>query len=269
MSDETFAKLYLDILDHKIQQGDIDFELPVDTIRERLKSVAQQTFRTFRNIHGRIETETSSSSQSRNQLSLIGGSSTHMSVPTTAASHQLTASTAATSVGTRQSHASSNTYTLSQGAGYGMGIPMGRAQPPSHGQGQPPQFMASPHALAQVPSPAALHGNAMTGFQMGPGPGDDPAAASNFYYPYSTAMTSMFPPPAPGPQPGSWGPAAGGSPHHHVQFPAAIQPGHAFHANMADPYSFQEMDMAAAAAAQNFGVASAGVHGHGRSRPGE
>lgn len=96
---EAFADLFLHILNHKVQQGDISFPgCNTDDVQQRLRNLVQQTFRTYVNLHGPLSrtTDTSSSQTGTNNLqsSLLGGSSTHqsrpsnsLSLPATATSH--------------------------------------------------------------------------------------------------------------------------------------------------------------------------------------
>ncbi|KAK0634409.1 hypothetical protein B0T17DRAFT_611427 [Bombardia bombarda] len=176
---EDFAKLFVSMMEHKVRQGDID-EKAFKTVQEVMSSVAQKAFKTYVNIHGNPLTETTSSSESKNRQSLVGGSSTHLSAPATTASNQLTATTAATSIVTAPTRRS-RSYTVNPG--YGMAMSPMTQQP-----GQPQQFMPPP--MPQVPA-----GTSMPAFAgMG---GDDP---NGYYY------GNMFSPQ------NSWGP-------NNVQFP--------------------------------------------------
>ncbi|KAK4224381.1 hypothetical protein QBC38DRAFT_485587 [Podospora fimiseda] len=105
--EEYFAGLFLNILDHKIQQGDIP--LPennsLDLLRDRLKTVVQNTFRMYVNIRENFSSSTSSSSQG-GPLHLGGvGSSTNRS---NTISLPRTTTTAPTSIGTVPSNAVPN-----------------------------------------------------------------------------------------------------------------------------------------------------------------
>jgi len=187
---ESFANLFLGIMDHKIAQGDIDIANP-DKWRHGIKSVAQLAYKAHMNLHPKLSPETSSS-DSRNRLSLVGGSSTHLSDPATTASHQLTAMTAGTSIAS--SHGSQagrprNSYTLN--SSYGRMIPRTMAS-------QPRQFIAA-SPMAQVPAgtdmappipPSPLQASGMPAF--GGMSAADPAGT--YYYPYT-----MF-----SPAQGSW-----------------------------------------------------------------
>jgi hypothetical protein len=52
---ETFANLFLGILDHKVQHGDISLEGSYyQDSRERLKNVVQQAFTIYVNLHGAL-----------------------------------------------------------------------------------------------------------------------------------------------------------------------------------------------------------------------
>ncbi len=100
--EDYFADLFLSILDHKAKQGDIDLPDPNvfdhKLLKERLKSIVQTTFRTYVSMRENLSLE-SSSSGSLNRRSFPGAPSTmHRSSLGTAASHQGTAATAATSV---------------------------------------------------------------------------------------------------------------------------------------------------------------------------
>lgn len=197
---ESFANLFLSIMDHKVTQGDLDLSDP-QNIRDGVKNVAQLTFRTYISLHGGLAPGTSSG-ESQNRLSLTAGSSTRLSDPVTMASRQLTATTAGTSIvsghGSPAGRPGPNPYTLGS---YPMAIPRGMP-------GQPSPFMAAP-PMARVPSstemappmqPPPLQPNGMPAFS-GMNPGDP---AGGYYFPY------MFTAPQ-----GSW--AASGNP---VGFPS-------------------------------------------------
>ncbi|KAK1754759.1 hypothetical protein QBC47DRAFT_384864 [Echria macrotheca] len=183
---EHFANLFLNIMDHKVKQGDIDLS-DQKNIRDGVKSVAQLTYKMYVSLHGRLAPETPLS-ETRNQLSLTGGSSTQLSDPVTTASHPMSATTAGTSIASHGSPAARPPpYTLSTSF---LRMP------------QPRQYMtASP--MARVPSgtemappiqPAPLQASGMPAFgAMNPG---DPSGT--FYFP-SYPMFST-------PQ-GSWAPA--------------------------------------------------------------
>ncbi|KAK3984316.1 hypothetical protein QBC44DRAFT_277572, partial [Cladorrhinum sp. PSN332] len=106
--EEYFAGLFLNILDHKIQQGDIPLpDLSIvgglDLLRDRLKTVVQNTFRMYVNIRENFSSDTSSSSQSHGPLlgsasagGIGRGSSTNRSGTV---SLQRTTTTAPTSIG--------------------------------------------------------------------------------------------------------------------------------------------------------------------------
>ncbi|KAK5658428.1 hypothetical protein OQA88_1817 [Cercophora sp. LCS_1] len=186
---ESFANLFLSIMDHKVTQGDLDLS-DHRNIRDGVKNVAQLTFRTYISLHGRLAPETSSG-ESQNRLSLTAGSSTRLSDPATMASRQVTATTAGTSIisghGSQAGRPGPNPYTLSS---YPMAIPRGMA-------GQPSAFMPAP-GMARVPSstemappmqPPQLQPSSMSAFG-GMNPGDP---AGGYFFPY------MFPPPQ-----GSW-----------------------------------------------------------------
>ena len=234
---ESFAELFLHIMDHRVNQGDIDLSDP-KTMREGVKSVAQLTFRTYINLHGgrMTTTETSSAGESHNRFSLAGdiarvgagSSSAYLSNPATSASHPMTATTACTSVasgGHRNQQqaaaaaaaAANPTYTLSPSSPYGMGIPRSMA-----GQ-QPRQFMAAPPMAQGAADMAAMP---PTFGCMNPG---DPAGG--YYYPY------VFTPQS------SW--AAGGT----VPFPPGHMAGMSQDFGMGGANFFSE--------AQNYGTGSA------------
>jgi len=198
--EESFAKLFVSMMEHKVRQKEIDPEV-FEAIRGPLASVARQALRAHINIRGPPSTETSSS-ESKNRPSL--GSSAQLSVPATTTSHQLSAPTAATSITAGSPirgrpgpgpAASATAYTLSQPY-HGMGIPMAR----THSQQPQPQFAH----MSPIPQPGMSHqvpgaGN-MAGFAGITG-ADDP---NNFY-----AFNYMFTPPPP---------------HHQGHHPAASWP---------------------------------------------
>lgn len=181
---ESFSNLFLNIMDHKIAQGDID---PTDQNKWRLgiKSVAQMAYKAHMNLRPKLSPETSSS-DSRNRLSLTGASSTQLSDPTTAASHALTAMTAGTSIASgprSQAGRPHNSYTLN--APYGIRVP--RTMP-----AQPQQFMApvaTGTEMAPPIPPTPLQSNGIPTF------GGMSAGDPGYYYPY------MFSAPQ-----GSWAP---------------------------------------------------------------
>jgi hypothetical protein len=187
---EAFSNLFLHIMDHKVAQGDINLNDPAQR-RHGIKSVAQMAYKAHMNLRPKLSPETSSS-DSRNRLSLAGGSSTQLSDPATTASHQLTAMTAGTSIAS--GHASqggrSQSYTLNN-TPYGMRVP--RTMPPQR------QFIAA-SPMSQVPSgsdmpppiqPSPLQTSGIPAFGgMNAG---DPSAP--YYYQY------VFTPPQ-----GSWAP---------------------------------------------------------------
>ncbi len=208
-------------MDHKLGQGDINLS-DRQNLRIAVKSVAQLAFKTYINLHGKLSPATSSG-DSQNRLSLAGRSSTHLSDPATAASHQLTGTTAATSISSvRGGHGSpSHAYALnSTGTSYGM-IPRSMARQHQHPSQQGPSshgFMGAP-PLTQVPVPT---GTVPVGEMAPPGipPGGQlqPSGLPTFggmnpgdpyYYSY------MFSPPQ-----GSWGPH-----HAHPGNPVAFPPG--------------------------------------------
>ncbi|KAJ4415917.1 hypothetical protein N0V85_002498 [Neurospora sp. IMI 360204] len=251
---DAFSKLFLDILDHKIQHQDIDFSsMGTDIVRERLKSVVQQTFKAYVSLHGHLSTETSSSELSngpggRNRLSIVGGSSTHLSAPATAASHQMsntTTGTAPTSLGMGTRNNNPQAQQMNPYAQHGIPTSPFHSHSHSHshyGHHSPatqhqPQFMAhsphngpmagvSPHAVNAVNAAAmSAAGYTMTGAEdptsvasavgvNGGGP-----AANYFYTSYA-----MFPPP-PHPATGTHAHAAWGAPGQFVaaHHPAAVQ----------------------------------------------
>ncbi|KAK4209755.1 POZ-AT hook-and zinc finger-containing protein 1 [Rhypophila decipiens] len=175
--EESFAKLFVSMMEHKVSQKEIDPEV-FEAIRGPIASVARQALRAHINIRGAALTETSSS-ESKNRPSL--GSSAQLSDPATTASHQLSAATAATSITTespiRARAATNTTYTLSP-LYHGMGIPLAR----QHSQQPPLQFTHMPR-IAEVPA-----GN-MASF-AGITAADD--QSTSFY-----AFNYMFTPPPP------------------------------------------------------------------------
>jgi len=189
---ESFANLFLNIMDHKVAQGDIDLADP-DNIRHGVKSVAQLTFKTYISLHGRLSPETSSG-DSRNRPSLAGASSTHLSDPVTMASHQLSATTAGTSiVSGHGSQAGRPQGSYAMGSPYGMRIPRAMANPPRPFMAAPPmpQVPAGPDMTSSIQQPP-LQASGMPTF--GGMSAADPGGA--YYYPY------MFSPPQ-----GSWAPS--------------------------------------------------------------
>ncbi|KAK3370971.1 hypothetical protein B0T24DRAFT_512290, partial [Lasiosphaeria ovina] len=62
---EDFAKLFINILDHKHQQGDIDFPENAQMFRDRLENVVKQTFKAYISLHGKLSPDTTSSSESQ------------------------------------------------------------------------------------------------------------------------------------------------------------------------------------------------------------
>jgi len=223
---EYFAKLFLDIMDHKVKQGDLNLSDPKG-IREGVKSIAQLTFKTFISLNGQLAPE-SSSSGTRNQLSLTAGSSANLSNPSTTASLQPSATTAGTSI-----------------ASGGHASPAGRPQPyntlnPSYAAliprtmaSQSRQYMAA-SSMARVPSGndmappiqpshAPLQASGMSAYGgMNPG---DPSGA--YYFPSYPMLD----------------PWASGSP---VGFPATHMAGMARDFAMGGPNFFGEH--------QNFGA---------------
>lgn len=244
---DAFSKLFLDILDHKIQHQDIDFSsMETDIVRQRLKSVVQQTFKAYISLHGHLSTETSSSELSngpggRNRLSIVGGSSTHLSAPATAASHQMsntTTGTAPTSIGMGTRNNNPQAQQMNPYAQHGIPTSPFHSHSHSHshshyGHHSPatphqPQFMAhSPHN-GPIVSPHAAAAMSAAGYTM---TAEDPSIASasavgvngggpaaNYFY----TSYAMFPPP-PHPATGThaaWGAPGQFVPAHH---PAAVQ----------------------------------------------
>ncbi|KAK3315542.1 hypothetical protein B0H66DRAFT_536408 [Apodospora peruviana] len=191
--EDSFAKLFITIMQHKVLQKEIDEEV-FKAIRGPLESAARQALRAHINILGPPSTETSSS-ESKNRQSLIGGSSTHLSAPATTSSHQLSATTGTTSMTAsspmrgRSGPAAPNTapYTLSPGS-YGMG--MSQSMTRAHSQQPQPQYTHMHH-----PSPsmqAGPLGHQVSGFTAAM-PTDDPA---NSFYGYHNYMFAAPPPPA-------------------------------------------------------------------------
>ncbi|CCC14535.1 hypothetical protein SMACR_09435 [Sordaria macrospora] len=241
---DAFSKLFLDILDHKIQHQDIDFNsMGTDIVRERLKYVVQQTFKAYVSLHGHLSTETSSSELSngpsgggRNRLSIVGGSSTHLSAPATAASHQMsntTTGTAPTSIGmgTRNNNPQAAQQQMNPYAQHGLPTSPYHSHSHSHshyGHHSPatphqPQFMAH--------SPLNAAAMSAAGYTMA---AEDPSIASasavgvngggpaaNYFY----TSYAMFPPPPPHPATGTHAHAAWGAPGQFVaaHHPAAVQ----------------------------------------------
>ncbi|KAK3343495.1 hypothetical protein B0T25DRAFT_554469 [Lasiosphaeria hispida] len=205
---EHFANLFLSIMDHKVNQGDIDLS-DRDNIRNGVKSVAQIAFKAYTNLHGKMSPETSSG-ESQQRLSLTGGSSARLSDPATTASHQMTATTAATSIASGShggNHAPANNYTLNSAAPYGMRrMPRALAAARTHTQPpnpSPQRYMAAP-PLPQVASGTEMSSpmqRSLSGFgAMGPG---DPAGSFYYTYPmYSPAQGSWVPSSAVGFPPG-------------------------------------------------------------------
>lgn len=185
--EESFTKLFMSMMEHKVQQKEIDPGV-FESIRDHLGSVARKALRAHMNIRGVPSTETSSSESKK--LSL--GSSAQLSGPVTTASHQLSATTAATSVtagGPVRGRAATNptaNYTLSPPY-HGMGISMARQH--SQQQHSPPQFAHMP----PIPRPALGHpqvgGGNIASF-AGIAAQEDPAG--NFY-----TFNYMFTPPPP------------------------------------------------------------------------
>ncbi|KAM7208151.1 POZ-, AT hook-, and zinc finger-containing protein 1 [Naviculisporaceae sp. PSN 640] len=195
--EESFAKLFVSMMEHKVRQKEIDANV-FESIRGHLASVARQALRAHINIRGAPSTETSSSESKK--LSL--GSSAQLSAPATTTSHQLSATTAATSITAGspvRGRAATNTttsYTLSPPY-HGMSIPL--AQQHSQQQHSPPQFThMSPIPQSGLGHPQVAAGN-MGGF-AGIATADD---LNSFY-----AFNYTFPPPPPphpqGHHPTSW-----------------------------------------------------------------
>ncbi|KAL8420494.1 hypothetical protein RB594_003328 [Gaeumannomyces avenae] len=91
---EQFATIFVNILTHKVRQGDIALQADENTMG-RLKNVVEQTFRTWVNTRDDLQLTDASSSLAGSALhssSRVGGSSTHLSGPSNSASQQLTAS---------------------------------------------------------------------------------------------------------------------------------------------------------------------------------
>ncbi|KAK3386428.1 hypothetical protein B0H63DRAFT_136532 [Podospora didyma] len=179
---EDFAKLFLNILDHKHQQGDI--ELPdSQLLRDRLENVVRQTFKTYVSIHGNLSPEISSSESQHRR------SSTLLSAPATNASHQLTATTAATSIASgqvirTQQHPNTFTYGISP-------IPTQQHAPPRQ------QFLPGP------PLAPPMHPGNHPHISEFAGMGHAADNAAGFYY------SLMFHHPPPPPQGSPWGPPTG------------------------------------------------------------
>lgn len=192
-------------MEHKVRQMEIDAEV-FESIRGPLASVARQALRAHINIRGAPSTETSSS-ESKNRPSL--GSLTQLSAPATTTSHQVSVTTAATSmtagspVRGRAGTSSSNPYSLSspQAAyhGGGMGLPMARQQHCHSQQPSQPQFthMSPMVSQAGLGHQVAGSGNMAASF-AGITAADDPAG--NFY-----AFNYVFAAPPPPPPPHAQG----------------------------------------------------------------
>ncbi|TLD12804.1 uncharacterized protein PgNI_04463 [Pyricularia grisea] len=90
---EEFASIFVNILSHKVRQGDIALQADQNTM-ERLRNVVQQTFRTWASLRDGPQSDASSSltGSGHHSSSRVGGSSTHFSAPSGSASRQPTAS---------------------------------------------------------------------------------------------------------------------------------------------------------------------------------
>ncbi|KAK4235546.1 POZ-AT hook-and zinc finger-containing protein 1 [Achaetomium macrosporum] len=135
--EDYFAALFLQIFDHKLQQGDITLPEPDvfdrDELRERLRGIVESTFRMYVSIRENFSLESSSSGASNNRPSHLGvPSTTQRSSLGTTASHQATTATAATSMTSPHQQtrpaAPSNAYALDPSS-YRLGMASLPAQP--------------------------------------------------------------------------------------------------------------------------------------------
>ncbi|KAK4183719.1 hypothetical protein QBC35DRAFT_442830 [Podospora australis] len=245
--EDYFVNLFFNILDHKIQQGDIPLPTGsadqnntagannnLDLLRDRLKTVVQNTFRMYVSMRENFSSP-SSSSQSQNRQHSLGHSSGNTHRSGTVSLQRTTVSTAPTSVTSQAQPQTQNAYAapppppppqLSTHNPFGMPI-------------MSPQTTPSPHAHGQfVMGPPTT----FTGIQ------EDTTAHPQFYF-HSGNHNHMFTP-----QPGYWLPAGNVN----VPFPAAhphLSAGAGMSAAAPEPTWF------------NFGDASAagafGGHGEG------
>jgi len=184
---ESFSNLFLNIMDHKIAQGDIDLQDP-NKWRHGIKSVAQMAYKAHMNLRPKLSPETSSS-DSRNRLSLAP--STQLSDPATTASHQLTAMTAGTSIASSHTgRGRSQSYTLNS-TPYGMGVPRSMPSQRQYIAASPMAQVSSGTDMAPPIPPSPLQTSGIPSF--GGMSASDPSGS--YYYPY------MFTPPQ-----GSWAP---------------------------------------------------------------
>ncbi|KAK4167480.1 hypothetical protein QBC43DRAFT_255955 [Cladorrhinum sp. PSN259] len=247
--EDYFTDLFMSILDHKIQQGDIPLPDPnsqeggLDVLRDRLRTVVQNTFRMFVNIRENFSSEgTSSTSQSHAPIfgsAGLGGSSTNRSGTV---SLQRTTTTAPTSIGSvpagpRGNPAPAAAAPSTPAAAYTLAsayTPM----PQGYHHHLPAQF--TPQVLPEHHDPSTNHTTAA------------------FYFGNHHHHANMF---APQPQPGYWVPAHAhahahaGPPAPHAAGMAAAFPA----AGVPEPwYNFGD----AAAVGQGGFVGDYG-HGHG------
>lgn len=132
--EDYFVNLFFNILDHKIQQGDIP--LPGDQnnlLRDRLKTVVQNTFRMYVSMRENFSSP-SSSSQSQNRPHSMGHSSgTHRSG--TVSLQRTAVSTAPTSVGSQvQTQTQYAAPPPPMNTHFGMPILSPQTTPSPHGQ---------------------------------------------------------------------------------------------------------------------------------------
>lgn len=94
----NFSNLFLNIMDHKVKQGDIDLAKQ-ESIREGIKYTAQQTFKTYLSIYGKTVKDSLSGDTAQAYGSARGEmSSTHWSDSQSIFSYQASVSTGATSI---------------------------------------------------------------------------------------------------------------------------------------------------------------------------
>ena len=104
---DVFAKIFQEMLNHKVRHGDLSFPDSQPDMTQRLTYLATCAFNLYRTLHGtpsRTETSSSHTGGSQDPVSLLGGSSTHASLPTqlTSLSQPLSVASVSTATTTTQ-----------------------------------------------------------------------------------------------------------------------------------------------------------------------